>query len=150
MREPGWQAKQVHKRQGKHCKKLKTSMMMSRRPSQQLTNYYNNWTHLQINLIVKLRKSDSRELNNKVKKSVLQLRKKLVDRQRRKRLVDWQRKKLVDRQRKRRLVDWQRKRLVEWRKKLVDWQKKNSDAWRRRDYFRRSKQLKRLSKMLVD
>ena len=104
VREPGWQAKQVHKRQGKHCNKLKTSMMMSRRPYQQLTNYYNNWTHLQISLIVKLRQSDSRELINKVKKSVLQRRQKLVDRQRRKRLVDWQRK--------RRLVDWQRKKLV--------------------------------------
>ena len=48
-----------------------------------------------------------------MKKSVLQLRKKLVDRQ--------------------------KKRLVEWRKKLSNRQeKKNSDAWRKRDYFRRS------------
>ena len=54
-------------------------------------------------MIVKLSKSDSRELIKKVKKSVLQLRKKLSDRQkqsvlqRRKRLVEW-RKKLSDRQ----------------------------------------------------
>lgn len=105
VREPGWQAKQVHKRQGKHFKKLKTSMMMSRRPYQQLTNYYNNWIHLQISLIVKLRQSDSRELINKEKKSVLQLRKRLVDRQRR--LVEWK-KKLSNRQRRKRLVDWQK------------------------------------------
>ena len=83
---------------------------------------------MQISLIVKLRKSDSRELINKVKKSVLQLRRKLGDKQ--KMSVLQLRKKLGDRQKK--LVDWQSKRLVEWRKK------KNSDAWRKRDYFRRS------------